>query len=98
MGFLDIGMWEVLLILVVALIIWGPGKLPEIARMLGRAVRALRKATFDLTATVTKEIEEEKDNPHQPRENSGDKTREPSEPSDVGKAKSSGTEMTSPRD
>jgi len=98
MGFLDIGMWEVLLILVVALIIWGPGKIPEIARMLGRAVRALRKATFDLTAAVTKEIEAEKENPHQPRENSSDKPKELSDPSDVGKAKSSGTEMTNLRD
>lgn len=59
MGFLGIGGWEILLILILALIIWGPGRLPEIARTLGKTVRALKKASFDLTNTVTKEIEKE---------------------------------------
>ena len=72
MDFLGIGIGELLLILVVILIIWGPGKLPEISRTMGRTVRALKKATFDLTAEVTKEIkeidEEEKDQPSQPGE------------------------------
>ena len=57
MGFFGIGTWEILLILIVALIIWGPGKLPEIARKLGQTVRALRKASFDLTTAVTKELD-----------------------------------------
>ena len=84
MGFLDIGLLEVLLILVVALIIWGPGRIAETGRTLGKVVRALRKATFDLTAAVTKEIDsEEKDHSPQSRGNSGDKTEESS---DVGKA------------
>ncbi len=69
MDFFGIGTGELLLILVVALIIWGPGKLPEIARTMGRTVRALKKVTFDLTAEVTKEIDkEEKDRSSQPRE------------------------------
>ena len=58
MGLFGIGSWEILLVLVVALIIFGPGKLPEIARTLGKTVRALKKASFDLTSAVTKEIEE----------------------------------------
>ena len=80
MGFFGIGTWEILLILVVALIIWGPGKLPEIARTLGRTVRALKKATFDLTTTVTREIEGKEDNKSasQPKENPADKTPQPS--------------------
>ena len=65
MGFFGIGTGELLLILVLALIIWGPGKLPEIARMLGKTVRVLKKATFDLTAEVTKEIDREEKN-HSP--------------------------------
>ena len=60
MGFFGIGGWELLLILVLALIIWGPHRLPEIARTLGKVVRALKKASFDLTSTITREIEEEK--------------------------------------
>ncbi len=96
MGFFDMGLPEILLILIVALIIWGPGKLPEIARTLGKTARALRKVTSDLTTTITKELDiEEKDPPSQSRVNSGDKTRESS---DAGKAESDDTEMASPRD
>lgn len=61
MDFFGIGPLEVLLILIVALIVFGPGRLPEIARTLGKTIRAVRKATFDLTAQVTKEFEGEKE-------------------------------------
>ena len=80
MGFLDIGPLEVLLILIIALLVFGPGKIPEIATKLGRMVRALRKATFDLTTAVTKEIDsEEKEHPSQPKESGGNKTEKSSE-------------------
>jgi sec-independent protein translocase protein TatB len=80
MGFLDIGMAEILLILIVALIIWGPRRIPEIAKTLGRMMHNLRKATTDLTREVTKEIDiEEKDSLLQPRENRGDITKESSD-------------------
>ena len=79
MGFLDMGAAEILLILIVALIIWGPGRIPEIARTIGRMVYNLKKATFDLTKEVTKEIdEEEKGSSLQPRESRGNKTKESS--------------------
>ena len=67
MDFFGIGLGELLLILVLALIIWGPGKLPDIAQTLGKTIRALRKATFDLTTEMTKEIETEEKNHPQPR-------------------------------
>lgn len=89
MDFFGMGMGEILLILVIALIIWGPGRLPDIARTLGRTVRALRKATSDISTVVTKELDmEEKDRSSQPRENGSDKTKESS---DVGKAESGDT-------
>jgi len=85
MGFLDIGVAEILLILVVALIIWGPRRIPEIARTLGRMVHNLKKASFDLTKEVTKEIDaEEKGSPLEPRENRGDNTKESSDVGVVG--------------
>ncbi len=56
MDFFGIGFGEIILILIIALIVLGPGKIPEIARTLGRIVRALRKATTDLTTAGTKEI------------------------------------------
>lgn len=43
-----LGMQELILILVVALVIIGPKKLPDIARALGRAMREFRRATDDL--------------------------------------------------
>lgn len=43
-----IGMPEMLLILAVALIIFGPKKLPDLAKSLGRAIGEFRKATSDL--------------------------------------------------
>jgi len=85
MGFLDIGVGEIILILVVALIIWGPGRIPEIARTMGRVIYNLRKATFDLTSQVTKEIDgEEKSSPPQPRGGGGGKNKKSS---DVGKTR-----------
>ncbi len=80
MDIFGMGMGEILLILVVALIIWGPGKIPEIAKTLGRTARSLRKATFDLTTAVTKELDTEERNPQsQSRANSADKTKKSSD-------------------
>jgi len=56
MDFFGIGLGEVLLILVVALIIWGPKRLPEIARTLGRTLYSQRKATNDFTSQITRDI------------------------------------------
>jgi TatA/E family protein of Tat protein translocase len=41
------------IILVVALIVVGPGKLPEVAAAIGRSVREFQKATSGITDTVT---------------------------------------------
>lgn len=57
MDFFGIGLGEVLLILIIALIIWGPKRLPEIARTMGKTLRTLRKATSDLTTQITREID-----------------------------------------
>jgi len=72
MGFLGIGTWEILLILILALVIMGPGKMTEIARTLGKTVRAIRKATADLTTTISRELEakENEPPPPQPKEES----------------------------
>jgi Tat protein translocase TatB subunit len=44
-----IGVSELLVILVVALIVLGPQRLPEVARALGKGLAELRKATGGLT-------------------------------------------------
>jgi Tat protein translocase TatB subunit len=63
MGFSGIGIWEILIILIVVLIVLGPRRLPEIARTLGKAVRAIKKASADFTTSITREIEETKNEP-----------------------------------
>ncbi len=57
MEFFGMGTMEIVLILVVALVVFGPGRIGEIGRTLGRVARALRKASFDMTAAVTKELD-----------------------------------------
>lgn len=45
-------LWMIIL-LVVALIIFGPGRLPELGGAVGKAMREFRKATSELTNEVT---------------------------------------------
>ena len=63
MGFLGIGSWEILLIIVLALILLGPGKLTSFARTLGKTVRAIRKYSTDLTTAVTRELDSTPEEP-----------------------------------
>ena len=81
MDFFGIGPMEILLVLVIALIIFGPEKLPGIGRTMGRVMRNLKKATFDLTTQVTKELEgkENENTPGQTRKSSS-QTEEPAKP------------------
>jgi Tat protein translocase TatB subunit len=53
----SIGFPELLLILVVALLVFGPKKLPEIAKMLGKTLHDFRKTVNDAKATIQEEIE-----------------------------------------
>lgn len=53
----SIGFPELLLILVVALLVFGPKKLPEIAKMLGKTLHEFRKTVNDAKATIQEEID-----------------------------------------
>jgi Tat protein translocase TatB subunit len=50
-----LGMGEIVVILVVALIVLGPTQLPDAAKNVGKAIRALRKHTRDLQDTIDKD-------------------------------------------
>lgn len=52
----SLGVPELMLILAVALIVFGPRKLPEIGRTLGKALGEFRKATDDLKSTLEREV------------------------------------------
>jgi TatA/E family protein of Tat protein translocase len=51
---------ELILIFVVALLVFGPRKLPEIGKSLGRGLAEFKKASDDLKKTIEQEIEEAK--------------------------------------
>lgn len=51
---------EILLIFVLALLIFGPRKLPEIGRTVGKTLAEFRKATFDFRSSLEREVELEK--------------------------------------
>lgn len=50
-----LGFGEIAVILVIALIVLGPNKLPELARSLGKGLREFRKATEDFKSTIQDE-------------------------------------------
>ena len=57
----SIGIPELVLILVIALVVFGPGKLPEIGKAVGKSLREFRSAsTEDNTKTIDAENEDEK--------------------------------------
>lgn len=48
--------WEIGIILAIALVVFGPSKLPEIAKGLGKGLREFRKATEDFKSTMNDEM------------------------------------------
>ena len=47
---------EMIIILVLALLLFGPNRLPEIAQMMGKGIREFNKATNDIRSTVETEF------------------------------------------
>ena len=55
----SLGLPEIIFILVLALLIFGPRRLPEIGKTLGRALGEFRRATTDLKRTFDSELSSE---------------------------------------
>ncbi len=88
---MNIGPLEILLILVLALLIFGPDKLPTIGRDVGKALRSFREASTTITREVNRqlaEIEEEAKNvakaadpsPEEPAKSAGEESAPPPSP------------------
>lgn len=52
----SIGMPELIVIFVIALIIFGPRKLPELGKSLGRSINEFKRASNELRSTLEDEI------------------------------------------
>lgn len=55
----NIGVPGLILILMVALIIFGPNKLPEIGRAFGKSIREFKKATEGIANDMKEEVKED---------------------------------------
>lgn len=55
----SVGMPELIVIFVIALVVFGPRRLPEIGRQLGRTVSEFKRASRDLQQTLEDEIRAE---------------------------------------
>jgi sec-independent protein translocase protein TatA len=57
----SLGMQEIIVIFVLALIIFGPRKLPEIGKSLGKGLQEFKKASNDLKRTWEEEVQLDKE-------------------------------------
>lgn len=55
----NIGVPGLIIILVLALIIFGPNKLPEIGRAVGNSLREFKKATNDITSDIKSDVQQD---------------------------------------
>ena len=81
---LGLGPTELLLILAVALIVFGPNKLPEIARTLGHSINELKSAASEVKDAIR--FEEDEVKPARATQNPHTDTQEiPETPENTGK-------------
>lgn len=78
MNFLGLGPGELFLVMLLALIVFGPGKLPEIGRGLGKAIGEFRRATSEITQEFNRELQLDSIlNPPEPAKPQGQDARSP---------------------
>ncbi|HLB49648.1 MAG TPA: TatA/E family twin arginine-targeting protein translocase [Anaerolineales bacterium] len=53
----NIGFPELIVIFIVALLVFGPKRLPELGRSLGKGIAEFRRASTDLKTSIEREIE-----------------------------------------
>ena len=61
MNIFGVGLPEVTVILILALIIFGPKKLPELGKQLGKTLKSLKKASNEFQNEIDQVMKEDKD-------------------------------------
>ena len=61
----NIGPTELIIILVLALIVFGPQRLPEIGRSIGRSLREFRRASDEIRGEIERDLDDEQARPPQ---------------------------------
>ncbi|WP_298629354.1 TatA/E family twin arginine-targeting protein translocase [uncultured Thermus sp.] len=79
---MNLGMPEILVILVVALLIFGPKKLPELGRSLGQSIREFKRGAQEIREELEKSVD----------------VREELKPKPVSEAPSKAPEVTQPQE
>src|SRR5262249_60751253 len=62
----DIGLQELILIFVIALLVFGPKNLPQLGRSLGRAMREFRRASAEFESTIRTNLQIDEPDPPPP--------------------------------
>lgn len=57
----NFGPWEIVLVIVIILIVFGPGKLPQVGESIGKAVQSFKKAKAEDDNTTMKGIDKERE-------------------------------------
>jgi sec-independent protein translocase protein TatA len=55
----SIGFGEILILLAIALIVFGPKRLPEMGRTIGRSLREFRRAASEMRAEIEEDLDDE---------------------------------------
>jgi Tat protein translocase TatB subunit len=61
---LNIGPLELIIILVVALLVVGPARLPEMGRSIGKSLRELRRASDEVRRSIEMDLDEDEEERH----------------------------------
>lgn len=56
----NLGIWEIAVLALIALVVVGPEKLPELARNIGRFLNEVKRTTNDFTQNINEAIDEKK--------------------------------------
>ena len=92
-----VGVPEMIIILVIALIVFGPRKLPELGRSLGKSLGEFKRASNDLRNTLDEEIRiEEKQPENETSSNKSETNQKSNKPAVTATAPDSGIHPTEP--